>query len=249
MKYLIKVKYVGDNFAGFQYQNNLRTVQGELTSKFSELFSSECKVTGCSRTDSGVHANCFCATLETPGDASHIPVEKLPLAVSAIMPPDISVFYAEEVSDEFHPRYDVKSKEYIYKIYLSETPDPFLYNRAWQIKAPIDDLKLERMKRAAEHIKGRQDFSSFMASGSKIKDAVRTVYSLEVYREGRMINVKISADGFLYNMVRIIVGTLVDVASGRISPDDIPEIIKSRDRSRAGMTAPAYALYLNSVVY
>ena len=249
MKYLIKVKYVGDKFAGFQYQNNLRTVQGELTSIFTELFSGECKVTGCSRTDSGVHANCFCATVETPEGSSYIPAEKLPLAVSSLMPSDISVFFAEEVPDGFHPRYSVKSKEYLYRIYVSETSDPFLYNRAWQIKTSLDDSKIEKMQKAAEYIKGRHDFSAFMASGSKITDAVRTVYSLDIYRVENQINVRISADGFLYNMVRIIVGTLVDIANGRISPDDLPAIIGSRDRSRAGMTAPAYGLYLNCVVY
>jgi tRNA pseudouridine38-40 synthase len=161
----------------------------------------------------------------------------------------LSLFYAEECSKDFHPRYDVVEKEYLYRIMNSRIYDPFEYGRVWFVPRPITDEGIERMRAAASHIVGKQDFSTFMAEGSDVEDTVRTVTALSVERNGDLIEIRISADGFLYNMVRIIVGTLTEVAFGRISPDDIVDIINSHDRSRAGMTAPAEGLYLNKVVY
>ena len=247
MKYLAKIKYLGTDFHGFQVQPNQRTVQGELCKAFEMLFSSQVKVTGCSRTDSGVHANEFVILVEC--DKATVPPTKLPVAVARYLPRDLSVFYAEEASSDFHPRYSVKSKEYLYRIRNSRVCDPFLYERAWFLSQDIDEPRLNLMRKAAEHIVGTHDFAAFMAEGSDVTDTVRTVFYLDIDRQDSDINIRISADGFLYNLVRIIVGTLVDVAYGRISPDDIAGMIESKNRENAGMTAPAEGLYLNKVVY
>jgi tRNA pseudouridine38-40 synthase len=159
------------------------------------------------------------------------------------------LFYAKECDESFHPRYDVKEKEYLYRIVNTRIYDPLYYGRVWFLPRYIDDDALAKMNEASKHFIGIKDFSTFMAEGSDVEDTVRNITSLTVTRDGDFIDVKISADGFLYNMVRIIVGTLTEVAFGRISPDDIPDIIAARDRSRAGMTAPAEGLYLNRVMY
>ena len=247
MKYFAKIKYLGTSFHGFQVQPGLRTVQGELNSALNAAFGLPSKVTGCSRTDAGVHANEFCLTVECDGGT--IPPEKLPIAVARFLPEDLSLFYAEECDKAFHPRYDVKEKEYLYRIINRPIYDPFEYGRAWFLSRPISNEGLCMMQKAAEKFIGKFDFSTFMSEGSDVEDTVRCVTSLSVERVGDLIEIRISADGFLYNMVRIIVGTLTEVAFGRISPDNIPEIIASRDRSRAGMTAPAEGLYLNKVIY
>ena len=247
MKYFAKIKYLGTAFHGFQVQPGLRTVQGELNNALNQAFGLPCKVTGCSRTDAGVHANEFCLTVECEGGT--IPADKLPIAVARFLPPDLSLFYAEKCDEAFHPRYDVKEKEYLYRIINRPIYDPFEYGRAWFLSRPISDEGIRLMNAAARHIVGRHDFSCFMSEGSDTEDTVRNVTSLSVERLGDNIEVRISADGFLYNMVRIIVGTLTEVAFGRIAVDDIPDIIFSCDRSKAGMTAPADGLFLNKVSY
>ena len=247
MKYFCKVKYLGTAFHGFQVQPGLRTVQGELNSALNQAFGLPCKVTGCSRTDAGVHANAFCCTVECDGGT--IPADKLPIAVSRFLPDDLSLFYAEECDADFHPRYDVVEKEYLYRIINSRIYDPFEYGRAWFVSRPVTDEGLCRMRAAAVHFIGKFDFSTFMSEGSDVEDTVRKVTALSIEKNGDLIEIRISADGFLYNMVRIIVGTLTEVAFGRISPDAIPDIIASCDRSRAGMTAPAEGLFLNKVIY
>ena len=247
MKYFAKIKYLGTAFHGFQVQPGLRTVQGELNNALNQAFGLPCKVTGCSRTDAGVHANEFCLTVECDGGT--IPADKLPIAVARFLPTDLSLFYAEECDNAFHPRYDVREKEYLYRIINRPIYDPFEFGRAWFLSRPVSDEGLMRMQSAAKHFIGNHDFSAFMSEGSDVEDTVRTITSLSVERVGDLIEIRISADGFLYNMVRIIVGTLTEVAFGRISPDSIEDIINSCDRSRAGMTAPAEGLFLNKVIY
>ena len=247
MKYFAKIKYLGTDFHGFQVQPEHRTVQGELSLALAQAIGSECKITGCSRTDAGVHANEFCITVEN--DSATVPPEKLPLAVARFLPPDLALYYAEEVDSSFHPRYSVKSKEYLYRIRNTRVSDPFDYGRVWLLNPPISDAALEKMKKAAAGIVGKKDFAAFMAEGSDVVDTVREVFYLNVERVGDYVEVRICADGFLYNMVRIIVGTLTEVAYGRIDPDSIGDIIDSKDRKRAGMTAPASGLYLNRVNY
>jgi len=247
MRYFAKIKYLGTDFHGFQVQPEARTVQGELQTALETAFGKPCRVTGCSRTDAGVHANEFCLTVECEGGT--IPADKLPVAVARYLPCDLSLYYAEECADSFHPRYDVVEKEYLYRIVNEPVYDPFEYGRAWFLPRKIDGGALSRMREAAGHFLGRFDFSSFMSEGSDTEDTVRSVTFLKVERSGSLIEIRIRADGFLYNMVRIIVGTLTEVAYGRISPDSIPDIIASCDRGRAGMTAPPDGLYLNKVIY
>ena len=247
MKYFAKIKYLGTDFHGFQVQPNARTVQGTLTAACKEAFSADVKVTGCSRTDSGVHANEFCLTLES--DDVSVPPEKLPVALVKYLPRDLSLFYAEEAKEDFHPRYSVKSKEYLYRIKNTRISDPFDYGRVWFLPKSIGVNEIEKMRSAAKDIIGTHDFACFMAEGSDVSDTVRTIYYLDIEKNGEYVDIRVAADGFLYNMVRIIVGTLIDVAEGRISPDAISSIIKSKSRARAGMTAPSEGLYLNKVNY
>ena len=247
MKYFAKVKYLGTHFHGFQVQPGLRTVQGELCRALEETLGHPVKVTGCSRTDAGVHANEFCLTVEC--DGATVPAEKLPIAVSRFLPEDLSLFCAKECDLDFHPRYDVKEKEYLYRIMNTRVYDPFEFGRVWFVPRPIDESKLALMRSAASHFIGKFDFSAFMSEGSDIEDTVRCISMLSVERFDDEIQIRIRSDGFLYNMVRIIVGTLVECAFGRFSPSDMRDIIDSCDRSRAGRTAPPEGLYLNKVLY
>ena len=247
MIYFAKINYLGTNFHGFQVQPGLRTVQGEVCRALAEVFGAPAKVTGCSRTDAGVHANEFCVKIEC--DAATVPPSKLPIAVARFLPVDMSLYYAEEANASFHPRYDVVSKEYLYRIINRAVYDPFEYGRAWFVPRKIDSNGIEVMNLAAEKIIGKHDFSSFMSDGSDTEDTVRTVYGLTVEKKDDLIEIRISANGFLYNMVRIIVGTLVETAFGKFSADDMDAIIASCDRKNAGMTAPPEGLYLNSVKY
>jgi tRNA pseudouridine38-40 synthase len=247
MKYFAKIKYLGTAFHGFQVQPEKRTVQGELCQGLREALGVPCKVTGCSRTDAGVHANEFCLTVDAEG--ATVPPEKLPLAVARFLPNDLSLFYAKECDADFHPRYDVKEKEYLYRIINTPIYDPFDFGRAWFVPRKITDDGLERMNEAAKNIIGKRDFSAFMSEGSDTEDTVRNVTSLTVERRGDLVEIKICADGFLYNMVRIIVGTLLEVAFGRFSPDYVAEVVASENRQKAGPTAPPDGLYLNRVIY
>ena len=247
MKYFAKIKYLGTNFHGFQVQPEKRTVQGELCAALALATGHPCKVTGCSRTDAGVHANEFCITVESEG--ATVPADKLPVAVARFMPTDLSLYYAEAANEDFHPRYDVVSKEYLYKIKNERVYDPFYYGRAWFLPKPIDGEHIAKMQRAADLIVGKKDFSAFMSPGSDVTDTVRNVFYVKVEKNGSDIDIRICADGFLYNMVRIIVGTLIEVAYDRLPPDGITDVIESHDRKKAGMTAPPDGLYLNKVSY
>lgn len=252
MKILLHLSYLGTNYCGYQVQPNGVTVQQKLNEAARQLFGYDCDIVGCSRTDSGVHANEFCATVTKKKENAlytNIPTDKIPQAMTHWLPEDICVFAAEEVEDDFHPRYDVKYKEYVYKIWNSPVRDPFTQGRAWHCPKRIDDGGLDKMRRAAAHYVGKKDFCSFMAADSKVEDTVREVFDAEIGREGELITFRVRADGFLYNMVRIFVGTLLDVAYGKLEPEDIPKIIEQRDRRAAGSTAPPHGLYLNKVKY
>ena len=244
MKVLLELSYLGDNYHGWQAQKNAPTVQKALQAKAEELLGEKCAVTGCSRTDAGVHAKRFFCTLES-GALDRFPTEKLPAALNALLPPDIAAKSARPVGEDFHPRYDAKGKEYEYLIYNGNMRDPFYEGRAWMLPGrPVD---LEKMRGEAKKLVGRHDFTSFCASGGKIVDKTRTVYDCSARRQGDLIVVTVSADGFLYNMVRIIVGTLYDCASG--IKEDCAEILEGKNRKLAGRTAPAHGLYLNRVFY
>ena len=247
MNYFAKIRYLGTSFHGFQVQPEKRTVQGTLCDALFEATGVKCKVTGCSRTDAGVHANEFCVRIEA--DGATVPPSKLPVAIARFLPTDLSLYEAVECNPNFHPRYDVKSKEYLYFIKNEQVFDPFYYGRAWFIPRPITDDAISLMRSAARHFIGKQDFSSFVSEGADTTDSVREIKYLEIEKESTDIKIRICADGFLYNMVRIIVGTLIDVAFGRKSPENIKSIIMAKDRNQAGMTAPPEGLYLNKVNY
>jgi tRNA pseudouridine38-40 synthase len=214
-------------------------------------FGFQCNVTGCSRTDAGVHALGFCASVEPKNaeDEITVPIEKIPIAINIKLPPDISVLSAKEVSESFHPRYDVIEKEYVYKIHASRIKNPFYDGLALEYGREISDDGIERMNQAAQRFVGTHRFDAFMAQGSQVEDTERTVYSAEVKRNGDLVEFTVCANGFLYNMVRIMVGTLLRVECGRLSPDDITEIIKSQNREKAGFTAKPDGLYLKKIHY
>ena len=255
MKLLIRVRYDGSFFNGSQVQPGLPTVQGTLCGAAGEIFGFPCSVTGCSRTDAGVHAYCYCAAVSPenengPDDWCPVPEAKIGRAFNSKLPPSIAVTGASFVPDSFHPRYDVTSKEYVYVLSDSAVRDPFLSGRAWQTGRRVSESGFDKMKNASSCFIGKHDFRSFMASGSDVSDTVRDVKTLNVVRSpDGLIKISVRADGFLYNMVRIIVGTLLDVGYGRIDPSRVPGIIESRDRSLAGQTAPAEGLYLSDVEY
>ena len=252
MKILLHVAFLGTNYCGYQTQPNGVTVQQKLNEAAKALFGYECDIVGCSRTDSGVHANQFCATVSKKGEAAietTIPIERIPLAISPFLPEDISVLRAQAVSDDFHARYDVSYKEYVYRIWNRPERNPFESNRAWHYPKPIGEDALARMNEAASYLLGTHDFSSYMAADSKIRDAVRTICEAEVTRRGDVIEFRVCANGFLYHMVRILMGTLIAVAEGRLSPAQIRQVTEARDRRQAGITAPPEGLYLNRVVY
>lgn len=252
MKLLIKIRYNGAAYCGYQVQPNAPSIQQKLNEAARVLFGFDCDIVGCSRTDSGVHANAFCATVAKKGTeelSTAIPLQKLPLAMSAHLPEDIAVFDAAWVPSNFHPRYDVVEKEYVYRIYNSPVRNPFEEGRAAHVPRKIDDEGLQRMQKAAAMLVGKQDFAAYMAQGSTVATTVRTVTNSMVERDGDLILYRVAADGFLYNMVRILMGTLLDVGLGKLSPEEIPHITASGDRAKAGMTMPAHGLYLNRVVY
>ena len=252
MKLLLHIRFLGTAYAGYQVQKNGRTVQGELNAATEALLGYPCDIVGCSRTDSGVHANEFCCTVSRKGTntlETTLPAERFPRAIAALLPEDIGVVRAEWVEESFHPRYDVRYKEYIYRIHASPERDPFLVGRAYQEKKPIGDAAFQKMQKAASYFCGEHDFSAFMAAGSKVTSTVRCVEYANLSRNGDLITFSVAANGFLYNMVRIMTGTLLDVAHGKIAEDEIPEIIRSKNRDRAGFTAPPCGLYLNRVVY
>lgn len=224
-------------------------MQGTLTEIVRAFFGAPVAVTGCSRTDSGVHADAFALTLRLPDGSLPVPPEKLPLALSPQMPPDLSLYEARAVGDGFHARYDARGKEYRYTILHAPVCNPFYAHRAWQVHHRFLPDALERMNEAAAHLVGTHDFSAFRAEGSPTHSPVRTVYACRVEKTDSRYTVCVEGDGFLYNMVRIITGTLLAVATGGISPDAIPRILESKNRTAAGATAPPDGLCLARVFY
>lgn len=254
MKIVLRVRYNGTAYAGFQYQPNAVTIQQRLNEACELAFGAKCDVTGCSRTDSGVHAKEFVCVVTPRGKVGFdedfsIPEGKIHRVVGRYLPEDISVYGAVFSDDSFHPRYDVREKEYVYRIYNGLCRDPFRASLAYHLTAPIGDGGFENMRRLSSEFVGTHDFAAFMASGSDVGSTVRTVTSARVERTGDEIRFYVSADGFLYNMVRIMVGTLIDGAFGRVTVDDVRRALADGDRTLLGRTAPACGLYLNRVDY
>ena len=246
---LVRIKYDGSGFCGWQVQNELRTVQSVFQAALRDVLKENVMIVGCSRTDSGVHANEFCVSFCTE---NAIPCERLPLALNAKLPPDIAAFDCRQVPDDFHARYSCRGKQYRYLILNAPLRDPFWHARALWYKYPLDETFMDAQ--AADYL-GTHDFSAFCAANSDVMDKVRTVTQCGVRRlpdDERMIEFTVTADGFLYNMVRIMVGTLLRIlqmSAGRLPAGCIPSVIDSADREKAGFTAAACGLYLNKVLY
>ena len=240
---LLTISYDGTAYHGWQIQPNGITVQEVLQNEVSCLLGKKTDVTGCSRTDAGVHAREFCCHLDCDDS---IPFDAFLRGLSSRLPQDISVTACREVDKDFHARYNAKGKTYVYNILNSKIKDPFLSRYSWRIERPLD---INKMNLFCERIVGKHDFFAFSSSGRTVEDTIRTVKECFVEKNGDTVTVKVTADGFLYNMVRIIVGTAVWVSDGKINPYDTQKIIDSKRRDLAGITAPANGLFLNKVIY
>ena len=242
--FLIKLSYDGAAYHGWQIQDNALTVQQVFQEALQKITGLTEDIKACSRTDTGVHAREFCVSLKT---GSPIAPERLLAALNHYLPEDVAVRSVEQVPLDFHARYSCKGKEYVYQIWNHPVRDPFLKGRALHYWYPIDE---ELLNRAAVHYLGAHDFSSFCTLDRREKgDLTRTVFTSKVERVGDLVTFTVAADGFLYNMVRIMVGTLLRVQQGKFTPEDIPGILEAKDRKAAGPTAPACGLYLNRVFY
>ena len=242
--WVMDISYNGERYHGWQVQPMLPTVQGTLTAVLEKLLLQKVCISGCSRTDAGVHAKQFICSLETEKSIG-IPMDRFLKAANHMLPDDIVINCVWQAEDSFHPRFDVTSKEYRYYIRDVGNTDPFLRGLVWQLPYSLD---VEKMKSACSYLVGTHDYSAFCCADA-CEDRVRTIYSLDVFRENDRVVVSVSGNGFLYNMVRIITGTLVDVSTGRFAPMEMEKILLSKDRSKAGRTAPPQGLYLYKVVY
>ena len=243
MNILLTLSYDGTNYFGWQRQKNHISVQQKLEEALSYLMKKDIEVRGASRTDTGVHALGQAALLKTE---TSIPIEKIPYAVNSFLPDDIVVTNARLVGDDFHPQYSVLKKTYQYKILNSEFKNPKLRNYSEFIRSPID---INKMRDACQYFIGTHDFSAFCASGSTAKTTVRTIFDLSILKNNDIIDIEVTGNGFLYNMVRIIAGTLIYVGTDKFKPSFISEIIKSKDRTLAGKTAGPYGLTLIKIYY
>lgn len=241
---LITISYNGKYYHGWQIQANSLTVQEVFQKALRKIVGNNIDLKGCSRTDSGVHANMYCISARIE---HNIACNNLLRALNRYLPSDISVLDCREVSDEFHARYSCTGKEYVYKIWNDPIKNPFLDGYAYHYWYKLDEKLLDK---AAKYYIGEHDFTSFCTLDRRDRVSMtRTVFDFSVTREGSFILMTVSANGFLYNMVRIMVGTLLKIVQGKLSVDSIPEIINAKDRSKAGPTAVACGLYLNRVFY
>lgn len=240
---MLTIEYDGTNYVGWQKQKNGLSVSEVIERAIYSISKEEVKLTGSGRTDAGVHARGQVANFVTN---SKIPPEKFKDAINSKLPVDIAIVSSMEVPLDFHARYCSKGKWYSYSILNRQEPSPFLRNYAAHIKYNLD---INRMVEASKFILGTHDFAAFKSEGSSVNSTVRTIYRLDITKSNDIIRLDFEGDGFLYNMVRIITGTLVDVARGRINPQDIKKIIESKNRNLAGFTAPACGLCLEKVYY
>ncbi len=242
-RYLLKISYDGTAYHGWQVQPNGITVQAVLCEALKDMCVEVVSVSGCSRTDAGVHANEFYCHFDTSLD---IPCIAFINGLNAVLPRDISVLDCKSVDGDFHARYNAKGKNYIYKFFDGKVRNPFLRNYALFVP---QKLNVDKMNIFCKNLIGTYDFCGFSSSKRTVTDTVRTVTDCFVERNGDIVTLSISADGFLYNMVRIIAGTALEVSKGRIDPENTVEIINSRDRNKAGPTLAPHGLYLNKVIY
>lgn len=238
------IEYDGKDYNGWQKQPNKLNIQGEIERAIEEITGEEkIDLIASGRTDAGVHAFGQIANFKTN---TKIPVEKLPIAINSKLKKSVVIKSAEKVDERFHSRYNCKEKTYRYVINNSTQGSAIYRNLEYHF--PIK-LNVEKMQEAIKYFEGEHDFKAFKSSGTSGKNSVRTIYKAEIKQDGEHINIELTGNGFLYNMVRIIAGTLVDVGTGKIKPEDIPDIINSGDRTKAGKTLPAHGLFLVEVKY
>ena len=242
---LFTIAYDGSDFFGWQKQpdENIRTVQGEFEKALGRFFKKNVECIGASRTDRGVHAMGQRAVIDID---TTVPTEKFPLAIHSFLPEDISVIKAEDVSEEFHPRYDCVKKTYQYKIYNGKYRNPICRKYSEYCHVFLDEKK---MNEASKAFIGTHDFKAFAASGNSSKTTVRTIFDIYVKREGEFVVITVTGDGFLYNMIRIMAGTLMLAGTGKLDFDGLLKIIESRDRTKAGKTAGPNGLTLMEINY
>lgn len=239
----LRLKYAGTNYHGWQEQKYDVTVAATLQKALSRICGHPIKVTGCGRTDAGVHAERYCANFKT---TSTIPCERLPLALNALLPPDIAVSCAVDADDDFNAILSCVKKEYTYRIYNSRIRDPFCVDRAYFYPVPLD---IDAMEKAAEHFVGTHDFKAVRSAGTETKTTVRTVFWYDVSKNGDLVELRVCADGFLYNMARAMAGTLIYVSEGKIAPEELPRLLITGDRRLTGPTVPPCGLYLTRIWY
>jgi tRNA pseudouridine38-40 synthase len=240
----VTAAYDGTGFVGYQIQPSGRTVQGTIQDVLQKMHKGKLIVISASgRTDAGVHANGQVFHFDTD---LNIPASSWSKALNAMLPTDILIKDTEEVSDSFHSRFSAVSKEYHYKLLKSKQPDVFRRDHLYHYPYP---LNMDNVKKAAQFFLGTHDFTSFSSARSEVVDKVRTIHALDVIEDGDLITFKIKGSGFLYNMVRIIIGTLLEVGQGKRKPEEVSMMIAGKDRGFAGKTAPAHGLYLHEVNY
>lgn len=239
----LTVAYDGTNYCGWQIQPNAITIEEVLTKEIKKLLKEDIKLIGASRTDSGVHALGNVAIFDTD---TKIPAEKLAYALNQGLPPDIRIQGSTQVADDFHPRYCNSTKTYEYKILNSKFPNPIfrLYTYFYHY-----DLDIGLMREAASYLVGKHDFKSFCTVNEQVKDTIREITDIQIEKEGDLITIRVKGHGFLYNMVRIISGTLINVGNGKLAPSEIPCILEGKNRALAGPTAPASGLTLIGIEY
>ena len=243
MNFLLTIGFRGENYHGFQVQENALSVCEVLQDAMQAVFGERPDVKGCSRTDAGVHAENYALSFKVE---TQVPSEKLPLALNAHLPPDVRVKSARRVPEDFHARYSACAKEYRYTLLNGEVDDPFFSGLYYRVPGPLSEAA---MQAAGDVLLGRHDFSAFRAAGGKEGSAVRSVHSLQVRRRGDWVCLAVAGDGFLYHMVRIVAGTLLLAGQGKWPPGRVGEVLESRSRELAGPTLPAKGLCLVRVVY
>lgn len=240
---MLTVAYDGTNYHGWQLQPNVITIESVLNEKLSELFHEKIRVIGASRTDTGVHALGNIAVFDTE---ARMPAEKISYALNQRLPEDIRIQNSREVPLEFHPRHQNSRKTYEYRILNREFPMPVYRLYSHFTYVPLD---VERMQKAADYLVGEHDFKSFCSVNTVAETTVRTIYAIQVEKNNEMITIRVTGSGFLYNMVRIIAGTLMEVGRGNMEPEQLTDILAALDRTKAGPTAPACGLTLVSYQY
>ena len=237
------LRYDGSAYHGWQVQRNARTVAQTLEEAAAKVCGHPIHMTGCGRTDAGVHARVYVANFRTD---SRIPTERIPYALNTHLPMDIAVYDAREVPERFNAIGSCVKKEYTYQIYNSPMRDPFYVNRAWFYPKHLDETILQA---AADQFVGTHDFAAVRSVGTDVKSTVRTVYDYKVERDGDLISLRVSANGFLYNMARAMAGTCVYAAEGKFPPEAVAQILLNGDRTAAGPTVPPGGLYMTQLWY